>query len=102
MFKKLKDFFLQKPQALLVVYVILAIIATIQSYYGGVKKFGTLSFYFTNYNNYQIFKYSFFHLIGRADLYSLHLNEHWDLYKYSPAFALLFGALAWMPDIAGL
>jgi len=102
MFKKFKDFFLQRPQVLIVVYVILAVIATIQSYYGGVKKFGTLPFDYTNYNNYQIFKYSFFHLKSGVDLYSSHPSEHWDLYKYSPTFALFFGFLAWLPDIAGL
>jgi hypothetical protein len=57
---------------------------------------------YTEYNNYVIFKNSFFHLIGGKDLYAWHLDEQWDLYKYSPAFALVMGLLAWMPDVLGL
>lgn len=53
------------------------------------------------YNNYKIFKESFFHLIHNEDLYILYPSEQFDLYKYSPAFALFMGLLAWMPDMAG-
>ncbi len=56
----------------------------------------------THYNNYIIFKQSFFHLIHYQDLYKLYPAEQWDLYKYSPSFALLFGLLAYLPDMLGL
>lgn len=58
--------------------------------------------YYTHYNNYLIFKNSFYHLISGKDLYILYPGEQWDLYKYSPTFALAMGLLAWMPDFAGL
>lgn len=57
---------------------------------------------YTEYNNYIIFKQAYFHLVDQKDLYSLYLNEQWDLFKYSPAFALFFGVLAYLPDGLGL
>ena len=56
----------------------------------------------TDYNNYRIFKFSFGHLVQGKDLYGVYPGEHWDFYKYSPTFALLMGAIAWLPDVAGL
>lgn len=102
MFKKLKDFFHQNPMALLMVYLLLAAIATLQEYNAGLKKFVGSPLDFTYYNNFLIFKYSFYHLVEGKDLYAWHLSEHWDLYKYSPTFAFLFGSLAWLPDSLGL
>lgn len=57
---------------------------------------------YTHYNNYVIFKQSFFHLINNQDLYIYYNNEQFDLYKYSPSFSLLFGLLAYLPDVLGL
>jgi hypothetical protein len=57
---------------------------------------------FTKYNNFIIFRSSFFHLIHFQDLYALYPTEHWDYYKYSPSFALLFGVFAYLPVFAGL
>src|SRR5260370_13358615 len=102
MFKKLKDFFLRNTIAVLIVYLLLVFIATLQEYNAGLKKFVGSTLDFTYYNNFLIFKYSFFHLLEGKDLYAWHLNEHWDLYKYSPTFAFLFGSLAWLPDSLGL
>ncbi len=102
MFKKLKDFFLRNKIAVLTVYLLLAVIATLQEYNAGLKKFIGSTLDFTYYNNFLIFKYSFFHLLDGKDLYASHLNEHWDLYKYSPTFAFLFGSLAWLPNSLGL
>ena len=65
----------------------------------------------TEYNNYRIFKYSYFHLlegdkgvtdVGLHGIYGLHPSEHWDFYKYSPTFALLMGMFAYLPDVVGL
>jgi hypothetical protein len=36
------------------------------------------------------------------DLYVFHPNDYFDLYKYSPTFALLFGIFAPFPDVVGL
>lgn len=57
---------------------------------------------YTRYNNYVIFKHSFFHLIHNQDIYQLFPAEHYDLYKYSPTFSLFMGLFAWMPDLPGL
>ena len=57
---------------------------------------------YTHYNNYIIFKQSFLHLIANQNLYTWHLEEHWDLFKYSPTFALFFGLFAYWPDAIGL
>lgn len=57
---------------------------------------------YTPYNNYIIFKQSFFHLKENKDLYQLYPAEHWDYYKYSPTFSLLIAPLAVLPDVLGL
>lgn len=54
------------------------------------------------YNNYQIYKNSFFHLINQLDLYSTYPEEYFDLYKYSPTFSVFFGLFALLPDWMGL
>jgi len=56
----------------------------------------------TRYNNYVIFKQSFFHLIHSQDLYPEYPAEHYDVYKYSPSFSLWMGIFAWLPDLPGL
>lgn len=100
--KKTIDRFLSNPKAQLFALVLLAVLATAQSYFDSAKTFGGGTHLYTKYNNYVIFKWSFFHLIEDQDLYILYLNEQWDLFKYSPAFALFFGLFAWLPDSIGL
>ena len=79
----------------------MTIVASIHLYsLGASHEFGGRMY--TEYNNYIIFKNSFFHLIGGKDLYIWHLDEQWDLYKYSPTFALAMGSLAYLPDVVGL
>ncbi|RFS21940.1 DUF2029 domain-containing protein [Chitinophaga silvatica] len=56
----------------------------------------------TRYNNFLIFKHSFAHLIHNQDLYTLYPDEYYDLYKYSPSFALWMGAFYWLPDLPAL
>lgn len=104
MYRKVKDFLIKNRLSLLIIYTLVALIATLQQYYGGAKRFPTQkdSHDYTYYNNYLIFKESFFHLKNGDDLYTLYLNEHWDLYKYSPTFAFAFGFFAWLPDGVGL
>lgn len=102
MYKTLKDFFLNKPWLFLLVYVIAALVATLQEFYGGTKHLEGCEGFYTHYNNYLIFKQSFFHLASASDLYVHYLSEYCDLYKYSPTFALLFGFFAWLPDGLGL
>ncbi|MDW8205073.1 MAG: glycosyltransferase family 87 protein [Cytophagales bacterium] len=81
-------------------YVLLAVFAAIQAVLLGENLIE--NGIYTHYNNYVIFKYSFFHLLEGKDLYIFHPSDHFDLYKYSPTFALLFGVFAPFPDVIGL
>ncbi|CAL1518273.1 glycosyltransferase family 87 protein [Chitinophaga sp. MM2321] len=56
----------------------------------------------TRYNNFLIFKQAWSHLIHYQDLYVLYEAEYYDLYKYSPSFAMWMGVFAWMPDVPAL
>ena len=100
--KKIIERFLLSPKIQLTVVVVLAIFATSQSYFGSLTTIAESAAQYTKYNNYIIFKQSFFHLIEDKDLYLLYPAEQWDLFKYSPTFALFFGSLAWLPDLPGL
>jgi len=80
----------------------LAIIASIQSLIRPYKTYYEGGISYPCYNNYLIFKQSFFHLLHHQDLYVLYPTEHWDLFKYTPTFSLLFGAFAFLPDSIGL
>jgi hypothetical protein len=82
--------------------LLFVVIVTLQSILLPPKTYSDGGIEYTHYNNYVIFKQSFFHLIENKDLYQLYPQEHWDLYKYSPAFSLFMGLLAWMPDFFGL
>lgn len=97
-FKKL----VSKQSIIVLLFVSFALIASIQALtlkpralYDGGKEYN-------RYNNYTIFERSFHHLIEDKDLYILYPEEHWDLYKYSPSFAALFGVFALLPDSIGL
>ncbi|MFK7773494.1 MAG: glycosyltransferase family 87 protein [Saprospiraceae bacterium] len=90
----------ENPWFIFGVYILLSLGATLQSYFGNPTSFNNLEY--TAYNNYLIFKQSFFHLIEGKDLFILYPEEHWDLYKYSPTFSLLMAPLAILPDVIGL
>ncbi len=53
-------------------------------------------------NNFLIFRASFFHVLHGQDLYAQYPQEHWDLFKYSPTWALLFAPFALPPVAVGL
>ncbi|MFL5619411.1 MAG: glycosyltransferase family 87 protein [Gemmatimonadaceae bacterium] len=48
-------------------------------------------------NNFRIFRAASRHLLAGADLYAAYPAEHFDIYKYSPTFALLFAPFAYVP-----
>jgi hypothetical protein len=83
-------------------YTLITLIATAQGVGAGPKIYVPGGRPYISYNNFIIFKYSFFHLIQGKDIYQLFPDDHWDLYKYSPGFALCFGLLSWMPNAIGL
>src|SRR5436190_183986 len=45
-------------------------------------------------NNFRIFRAASRHLVAGANLYAAYPAEHFDFFKYSPTFALLFAPLA--------
>jgi hypothetical protein len=57
--------------------------------------------FYSHYNNYIIFKQSFYHLIAQKDLYIHYPQEQYDLFKYPPTFALLFAPFSLLPDFLG-
>lgn len=83
-------------------YVALALAASIQALVSGTKTYHEGGIAYNRYNNYTIFEKSFHHLKNYQDLYVLYPNEHWDLYKYTPTFSVFFGLFALLPDWAGL
>lgn len=87
---------------LLFAYLLISLLATAQGILHGPKIFAPGGKPYTDYNNFVIFKYSFFHLIHGQDIYQYFPADHWDLYKYSPGFAVFFGLLSWLPDPIGL
>lgn len=87
---------------ILAVYILFSLAASVQSYLRSKKHINNSEVAYTKYNNYIIFKQSFYHLINDRDLYSVYPEEHWDLYKYTPSFSLAFGVFAVLPDLAGL
>lgn len=84
----------------LVVFVLVAAIATNQSVHLPIRVFKGVDW--SGLNNYLIFKSSFYNLLSLKDLYALYPLEHGDLFKYSPTFAMFMGVFAWLPNWAGL
>lgn len=85
------------PQILLGLFIVLAVGASLIEYGKGSKADTQ-----THYNNFMIFRTSFYNLINGVDLYVHHPEQYYDLYKYPPVFALFFGLFAWMPVWLGL
>lgn len=75
-----------------IVFTIVAIIASVHRVFLGDQSF----------NNYVIFEKSFDHLMAGIDLYALYPNDHYDLFKYSPTFALFMAPFAMVPRNAGI
>jgi hypothetical protein len=91
---------LSKRRVLVVVYVLLALAVSFQQYYGPRKHLwgGT----YTHYNNFQTFRHSFPNLVAGRDLHAPHPEQHGDLFKYSPAFALFMAPFWYLPPLPGL
>ena len=52
-------------------------------------------------NNLKIFRWSFFHLVGQQDIYAPYPDQYYDLFKYSPSWAMLFAPFALPPMAIG-
>jgi hypothetical protein len=79
------------------VYVLIALGCTMQAFMQPIGGSGMVP-----YNNYIIFKQSFTHLYNHQDLYGAYSSEYWDLYKYTPTFAVLMAPFTILPDWLGL
>jgi hypothetical protein len=55
-----------------------------------------------SFNNFSIFRWSFFNLCNGNDLYIAHPDQYYDLYKYSPTFAMLMAPFFGLPEWAGV
>jgi hypothetical protein len=85
------------PRFILAIYALLAVGIAMQEYHLGSKSDTS-----THFNNYIIFRQSFFHLVHHQNLYASYSAEHFDYYKYSPAFAVFMGIFAFLPIAIGL
>lgn len=93
---------LSSKLSLIILFSLFAIVASLQALLSGTKTYVEGGLVYNKYNNYTIFEKSFEHLLDDQDLYILYPEEHWDLYKYTPTFSLLFGVFAVCPDWLGL
>lgn len=92
---------IQKQTFWLVLLVVITILISAQSYL--LPPGNSINGHrYKHYNNYKIFQHAWFHLAEDKDLYQLYPEEHFDYFKYSPAFALLMAPLAYFPDAVGL
>ncbi|HEV2751835.1 MAG TPA: glycosyltransferase family 87 protein [Gemmatimonadales bacterium] len=69
----------------LALYVVTAVLVTLQQAVHGHS------------NNLSIFRTATYNLLSGQDLYAAHPGQHFDFYKYSPTFALLFLPFAYLP-----
>lgn len=90
------------PRNVILLYLTATIAVSLQLYLRPPKYFEEGGMQYTHYNNYIIFKQSHFHLVEGTDLYKSYPEEQWDLFKYSPAFAAVFGIFAYFPDYIGM
>ena len=86
-------------KVLFCVYCVMAIGATLHKIALGHFMFNGCSY--LPLQNFVIFRNAFFHLLHSRDLYAAFPLEQWDLFKYSPQFALLMAPFAALPYVIG-
>lgn len=84
------------------IYALLALFISIRAYNAPTREMPGFEGQVTSYNNYLIFSNSFDHLIQGTNLYAQYPAEQYDVFKYSPTFALLFAPFSALPQSAGL
>lgn len=87
---------------ILSLYILFALLASIQSLVLSPKTNHKEITVDTKFNNYVIFERSFQHLKDNRDLYVLYPEEHMDFYKYTPSFSVFFGLFTIFPFWLGL
>jgi Glycosyltransferase family 87 len=91
---------LKNQKFIALIYVMTAVVACMVKVSLDFKPHDAAT-YISKVNNFIIFKNSFYHLIDHVTLYGPHPLEQYDLYKYSPTFAILFAPFAIFPTYAG-
>jgi hypothetical protein len=81
---------LRRPGAVTVIYFLITLILYIQAITTG------------RYNNFIIFRTSFYHLIHKLPLYEIYPKEYFDYFLYHPSFPVLFAPFALLPKETGL
>lgn len=84
------------------VYILLALFISIRAVNAPEKEMPGYKGKITAYNNYVIFSNSFNHLSEGKNLYAQYPEEQYDVFKYSPTFALFFAPLSALPHSIGL
>ena len=87
----------QSSRTLWLIYILAALVVSYLKLSVGINASG-----YTAYENYIIFKNSFAHLVQGQNPYAGYPAEQWDLYKYSPAFALVMAPFHWLSNWLGL
>ena len=84
--------FFQNYRTIAVLWVILAVVAAITK--GGLSG--------DKLNNFQIFRYVYYHLVDFKSLYALYPAEYGDCNHYGPVFSIIIAPFALMPQFLGL
>jgi len=92
----------KKSWFLWLIYAVMALFISIRSYYQPLKTMPGFEGKVTTYNNYILFHNSFGHLTDGKNLYAGYPSEQYDVFKYSPTFAMAFGPFAALPKGLGL
>lgn len=86
--KSLKSFFSNKKY-IYILYLILAVVTAVKQYSHG------------SYNNYLIFKYTFFHAVEKLTLYGNYPALYNDSNHYGVLFSVIIAPFAILPDAVG-
>jgi len=82
--------FLKQPNFILLVWIVIAIAVSAKQFLNG------------SFNNYSIFKYTYFHALEGLNLYAAYPNEYLDTNHYGPLFSLLIAPFAVLPNFPGM
>jgi hypothetical protein len=93
---------LQNPWFLWVLFGLAAVAITLRNWLLPQGNLFAQGDHYTHYNNFIIFRNAFWHLLNRKVLYLQYPAEQFDLFKYSPTFALFFAPFAVLPVWLGL
>lgn len=86
----------------LLLLILLSLGITLKNIYAPLSRVPDIPFPVTLFNNFLIFKNSFYHLLLSLPLFETYGPVQYDVFKYTPTFALLFAPFAVGNDVLGL